>query len=174
MFLIRHGQSTYNAAQSLLGRDPQIPDPPLTPLGQAQVARAAEKLAGMGIKTLRSSPYTRALQTAQIIAERLSLPIVLEPLAGERRLYSCDVGSPVSVLQTQFPEVDFSTMSSASHEWWKPFPESHERLMARISALETESYAWEDRDRALIVSHWFFINGATGADPDNAEIVRWD
>ncbi len=174
MFLLRHGQSTYNAAETALGRDPQIPDPPLTPLGRAQVAAAAERLAGIGIVRVISSPYTRALQTASIVAERLGLSIQVTPLVGERRLFSCDMGAPAPSLKQAWPALDFSCLGDDNAEWWKPFPEGHESMMARIRTFENESYAWDHRDRTLIVSHWYYINGATGADPANAEIVRWD
>lgn len=174
MFLLRHGQSTFNAAESADGRDPQIPDPPLTPLGRAQVAAAAERLADRGIVRLISSPYTRALQTAAIVAERLGLPVQVTSLVGERRLFSCDIGSKAHDLKQAWPALDFACLGGDTVEWWKPFPEGHESMMARIRTFENESYAWDHRDRTLIVSHWYYINGATGADPINAEIVRWD
>ena len=45
MILLRHGQSEFNRAFGATGRDPGIPDAPLTPLGETQAAAAAEALA---------------------------------------------------------------------------------------------------------------------------------
>ena len=41
------------------------------------------------------SPYTRAMQTCQILFEGYSGPIIVEPLLSEIFRYSCDVVKPV-------------------------------------------------------------------------------
>lgn len=69
LYLIRHGQSTNNR-----GNLPRNPDPPLTHLGEVQAGYAGESLKGKGITTLYCSPMLRALQTAKIIGDILSLP----------------------------------------------------------------------------------------------------
>ena len=45
MILIRHGQSEFNLHFSATRIDPGIPDPKLTPLGEAQAEAAAMSLA---------------------------------------------------------------------------------------------------------------------------------
>lgn len=170
MYFIRHGQSTFNVAYDQTGRDPQIPDAPLSPLGVRQVEKAAAELASRRIDRILSSPYTRALQTAHIVADALKLPVAVTPLIGERRLYSCDIGRPVAALKKEWPKADFCAMEEEG-EWWMPFHESAASLSARVQAFRDE---WDWRETAaqtLVVSHWYFISAATGAGLDNAEIA---
>lgn len=67
LYLIRHGQSTNNAAF------PHIADPPLSDLGKQQAYHAGKALQRKGISRLYCSPMLRALQTAEIIGGILSL-----------------------------------------------------------------------------------------------------
>lgn len=80
---VRHGQSTWNAIDRMQGHELS---PPLTDLGRAQSAQAADALVGRGVVHLLSSPATRALETAAVIGERLGLDVVTEPLLLEKGL----------------------------------------------------------------------------------------
>ena len=80
MLLIRHGQSEFNVVYSATRVDPGIRDPRLTDAGRAQARAAGERLAGEGVRRLLASPYTRALETAEIIAGVLDVPITVTPL----------------------------------------------------------------------------------------------
>jgi broad specificity phosphatase PhoE len=51
-------------------------DPPLTAAGRRLAAHTGEWLAGEGITTVYSSSTLRALETAQLIAERAGVPLV--------------------------------------------------------------------------------------------------
>lgn len=173
MYYMRHGQSTFNAGEAALGRDPQIEDAPLTDLGRSQVEMAAKSIEALGtpIKQIISSPYTRAIQSAQILAQHLNLPHMVCPLVRERCLYSCDIGQDVEELKAQWPDLDFSDVPAG--EWWAPFGESHKSLMSRVSAVRDKYQFDELVDHMLIVSHYYYINGATGAAPDNAEVIQY-
>ncbi len=83
IFWVRHGQSTWNAIDRMQGHELS---PPLTDLGRAQSAKAADALVGQGVVHLLSSPAVRAQETAAIIGERLSLEVVTEPLLLEKGL----------------------------------------------------------------------------------------
>ena len=67
LYLIRHGQSTNNAEL------PHVADPPLSNLGKQQAYHAGKALQREGISRLYCSPMLRALQTAAIIGNILSL-----------------------------------------------------------------------------------------------------
>ncbi len=95
MLLIRHGQSEFNVVYSVTRQDPGIRDPKLTVEGRAEARVAAGALAEHRVDRLVTSPYTRALETAEIIARILDLPISVDPRVGERAAFACDVGSPV-------------------------------------------------------------------------------
>lgn len=80
---VRHGQSTWNAMDRMQGHELS---PPLTDLGRAQSAEAAEALVDRGIVRILSSPAVRAQETAAVLAERLGLPVVTDPLLLEKGL----------------------------------------------------------------------------------------
>lgn len=78
--LLRHGQSTWNAE----GRWQGTADPPLSELGEAQAAEAADRLAAAGLSSVVASDLTRAMRTAEILAERLDLGgVLVEPSLRE-------------------------------------------------------------------------------------------
>lgn len=70
IYLMRHGESVINRERRLTCR--QFAGD-LTDLGRQQAALAAAWLADKGITAMRVSPFDRARQSAQIIAERLGL-----------------------------------------------------------------------------------------------------
>jgi broad specificity phosphatase PhoE len=75
LILIRHGETDWNVE----GRYQGQADPPLNQRGLAQARQLAQKLRGVGLDVLYSSPLRRALQTAQILAEALDVPLHTEP-----------------------------------------------------------------------------------------------
>jgi 2,3-bisphosphoglycerate-dependent phosphoglycerate mutase len=69
--LVRHGQSTWNAARLVQG---STAHPPLTPLGREQAeaaARAVADLVAGGPVALWTSDLVRARRTAEVVAARL-------------------------------------------------------------------------------------------------------
>src|SRR6202795_1661907 len=106
MILVRHGQSEFNVVYSATRRDPGIRDPRLTEEGRRQAKAAGEALAGAGLARLICSPYSRAIETAEIIAEVLDLALAIEPMVGERAAFSCDVGSPPTTLKQRWPALE--------------------------------------------------------------------
>ncbi|WP_342238729.1 histidine phosphatase family protein [Inquilinus sp. OTU3971] len=77
---LRHGQSTANRDGVIAGST----DAALTELGEAQAREAAIALAGAGIRRIVSSPQSRALRTAEAVAESLGLPVATDPGLVER------------------------------------------------------------------------------------------
>ncbi len=84
MLLVRHGQSTWNAA----GRWQGQADPPLSDLGRLQAELAAGALSGVvggALTAVWTSDLRRAAETARIIAAELGLgDVVLDPGLRER------------------------------------------------------------------------------------------
>ncbi len=72
---LRHGETDWNAQ----GLSQGSMDIPLNPTGIAQARAAAEQLRHKGIKTIVASPLSRARVTAEIVAEALGLPVLLDP-----------------------------------------------------------------------------------------------
>ena len=171
MIFLRHGQSEFNLHFSATRVDPGIVDPKLTPLGHEQAAQAAEVLAALDIRRIIVSPYTRALETAAPVARALGLPLTVTPTVRERYAFVCDVGSPVSQLRAQFPEVGFHAIEEV---WWPAVEEPQDQIMARAALFRAEMAALDDWAHTLVVSHWGFILAFTGQSVMNGQMIEAD
>lgn len=176
MILIRHGQSEFNAAFSVTRVDPGIADPRLTQMGRRQAEQAACELSTHGVKRLISSPYTRALETAVIIAEALGLAVAVDPLVRERAAFHCDIGSPPAVLRRRFPQLRFDHLEDP---WWHDHlalgaPESEPALAARGTEFCRAMATAPDWRDIAVVTHWGFIRALTGRPLTNGEMIRVD
>ena len=172
MILIRHGESEFNAVFNRTRVDPGIKDPKLTAKGQEQVRHAAAQIRrdGHPIKRLITSPYTRALETAAILAETLTLPVEVEPIVHEHACWVCDIGTPISALAERWPALDFSHMEEI---WW-PQDEPDASLNRRCTDFRVKAAQLAGWRHVGVVSHWGFIRMLTGREVRNAEVVRFD
>jgi broad specificity phosphatase PhoE len=171
MILLRHGQSEFNLHFSATRRDPGIADPRLTELGHAQAEDAARALAGEGIERIIASPYTRALQTAEPIAKTLGVPVTVDPLVRERFGFTCDIGSPRTALERDWPGHDFSLIEDI---WWPAEDEPEVSVAGRAAGFRTLMARRHDWDRTVVVTHWGFILSMTGQSVSNGQWLRCD
>ncbi|NJN44667.1 MAG: histidine phosphatase family protein, partial [Anaerolineae bacterium] len=76
--LLRHAESEGNVKNLFIGQD----DTPLTDNGRLQAQALATRWANEGVKFDRiiASPLSRALNTAEIVAAKLGLPVETNPL----------------------------------------------------------------------------------------------
>ena len=171
MILLRHGQSEFNLHFTATKRDPGIPDPKLTELGRRQAVAAAEALAAEPIRRIIASPYTRALETAAPIAERLGIPVIVTPTVRERYAFSCDIGTPRTELALRWPALGLDHLEEV---WWPPIEEPDHQIEARAALFRAEMAALPDWRDTLVVSHWGFILAMTGQRLMNGEWLRCD
>lgn len=80
IILVRHGQTAMNIKKTNSGWT----DHELTDEGIAQAYKAKEKLRGLKIDKIYSSPLKRALKTAEIINENFGMEIILDGDLRER------------------------------------------------------------------------------------------
>lgn len=73
-WFLRHGETDWNARGLSQGNV----DIPLNPVGVAQAERAAGMLRDRGIRSVVSSPLSRARDTAAMVASPLGLPVAVE------------------------------------------------------------------------------------------------
>ena len=170
MILVRHGQSEFNVHYGRTRQDPGIRDPALTADGRAQARAAAASLAALELQRLITSPYRRALETAEIIASALGVPVDIDPTVGERVAFSCDLGSHPVELARRWPDWSFDHLPA---QWWPDHEEPETGLVARCSRFRAVTDDLADRDRVAIVTHWGFIRALTGLTVANAAIVRF-
>ncbi len=171
MILVRHGQSEFNAVYSVSRVDPGIADPRLTDEGKRQAAAAAESLAEMPIRHLVASPYSRAIETAEIIGGTLGLPLTIDPIVGERAAFACDVGSVASVLRSKWPHLGLDHLTE---QWWPTMEEPELALLDRCARFRAAMAARDDWRHVAVVTHWGFIRGLTGRRVGNGAVVPFD
>ena len=147
LYLVRHGETTWNLAQRIQG---QTLTPELTPLGIEQAHEAAAQLALVDVRRIVSSDAVRALSTAEIIAERLGLPITSTPLLRERHWGVFEGGHR-----------DLAKAADAALEHHEPVEggESREDVRRRLLELLPEL----DAVPTVLVTHGGFIIEALAA-----------
>jgi len=83
IWLVRHAQTAW--ANQGTRHDS---DPPLGPIGREGALRLAEVLCGIGFAAVYSSGLRRAVETAEILAHPLNLPVRIDPRLREAS-WSC-------------------------------------------------------------------------------------
>ncbi len=118
------------------------------------------------MRRIVASPYTRALQTAEPLARRLGLPVLVDVGVRERYAFRCDVGSPVADLRQAWPGHDFSAVDEV---WWPSENEPEAHVLDRAARFRRAMAAHPDWQGTLVVSHWGFILAMTGVSVANGE-----
>ena len=98
-FLVRHGETEWNRLRKIQG----ISDIPLNDTGRSQAAALGDILSKHRFDLIVSSPLSRALETAQIVAKKLGMPapLVIQDLV--ERNYGEAEGSSGLELDTLYP-----------------------------------------------------------------------
>jgi probable phosphoglycerate mutase len=146
LHLVRHGQSTWNAAGRVQG---STAHPPLTAAGRRQAGDAAAALRALGADALLTSDLRRAAQTAEVIGRELGLEPVAEPALREQALGTLE-GRLASTL-TEQPMPPGRHVSEV--RWGGPCSETLVELHARVGALLTSLLAHPPGSRLVLVSH---------------------
>ncbi len=100
LLLVRHGESTWNAARRIQG---QL-DPPLSDRGVVQAQEAAERFAGHRLEALYSSDLRRTWQTAELIGLAVGVDPIPEPGLREIALGAWE-GKTREELMAEYPEL---------------------------------------------------------------------
>ena len=151
LLLIRHGQSEGNVAGRIQGQA----EYPLSALGREQARRLAQRLAAEhdGIAAVYTSSLGRAVETAEILAQAVGVPVI-----PDDRLQEYDAGElaglTIEGVRGQFPQVYAAWMADV--EEWIPMPgsEGNENFFRRVHEVFAEIVARHDGDEnAVVVSH---------------------
>lgn len=141
LYLVRHGQSTWNVERRIQG---QTLSPPLTELGRQQARRAAMQLAQTGATTLLTSDAMRALQTAEIIGPVLGLSPTSTSLLREQHW---------GELQGQMSDDAWASAALLRDDEPPPGGESRRYVRARLEQLLRSDVLRNAAGPVVLVSH---------------------
>lgn len=142
IFLIRHGETEWNASERFQGRL----DSPLTPKGRVQAAACGNRLARLGVRPDRfvASPLGRTRQTAEAIAACSPFPHVsCDARLAEVSLGSWD-GLTLVDIDHKWPGV---LDGSSPFDWFFRSPDGESYDAARERAM-----AWLDDPAGVVVA----------------------
>lgn len=170
VFLVRHGESTWNAVRRWQGQA----DPPLTELGENQARAAASTVSdlatssGASIDLVLSSQLQRARRTGELLAQGASLPLgdpypdLQERAAGEWE----------GLTRVEIEERDPGFLDA---ELRPPGYEHDESIVERATRALREIAAVHPGSTILIVSHGGLINALErSSDQTGPAYVRLD
>lgn len=100
-YLFRHGQTHFNKERRWQG---QKHDSELTEEGIKQAQELAENLIGKGLQIVFTSPFKRALKTAEVVADKLDIPICIRDGLKEG-CFGVAEGKTVDEIKMEFSEV---------------------------------------------------------------------
>jgi probable phosphoglycerate mutase len=148
LLLVRHGQSEWNAAGLMQGQTEHVP---LTDLGHAQAAAAADRLAAVRPGALISSDLRRAVQTAEHCARATGLPYTTSAALREQG-YGVLEGRPSREL---WDVVDWT-----DPHWAAEGGESLAQLHERVAVFLEQLCADPPADVIALVTHGDTIRAA--------------
>jgi broad specificity phosphatase PhoE len=154
LYIVRHAQCQSNPPNVIQG---QI-DSPLTELGWQQAQAIAHRLSSESFSAAYSSDLSRARNTAELIAQRHSMPVITTPLLRE-----CCLGAAQGLT-----EAEFAALYPEDYKKWKSDPinnrppgaERFEQVIDRCAEFlsqvrETHSL----KENVLVVAHMGSISG---------------
>ena len=107
LLLVRHGETDWNADGRLQGQT----DRPLNDYGRRQAQQLAETLETDKLEAIYSSDLARARETAEIVGERLGLPVALDPDLREK-----DWGNWEGLTPVERDRVEFVGETTEAHQ----------------------------------------------------------
>jgi len=147
LYLIRHGETTWNAQRRYQGRL----NAPLSDAGWEQSARTRDALRAAPLRAVYSSPLPRALDTAAVIAGPHRLPV--ETVDGLREIgVGAWEGLSVAEIEAQYGDV-LRRWYATPHLARIPGGETIEEVRARAAAAVEEIRRRHAGETAAVVAH---------------------
>ncbi|MFY9579907.1 MAG: histidine phosphatase family protein [Gaiellaceae bacterium] len=143
LILARHGETDWNRD----GRFQGHADPPLNDRGREQARALADAVAGERIEAIYASDLRRAHETAQIVAARKGLDVVVDPDLRERDVGEWS-GLTLSEIEDRFPDELRSFREEGAS-----IGESREALSERVVAAVRRIAEAHPGGQVLVVTH---------------------
>lgn len=138
LYLVRHGETDWNAARRIQGRT----DIPLNDAGREQARQAAELLARRSWDAVYASPLSRAHETASIIAQRVGVGDVTDVDELVERDYGEAEGMSFEQIEALYPEGVRA-----------PGQETREQVASRVVPALLALAERHPGERLVVVSH---------------------
>lgn len=166
LVLLRHGATIHSVEKRFSGWGGD--DAPLSDDGRRQAELVAQVLSRTGtLDAVVCSPMVRARQTADIVADRLGLPVREDPGWRECSFGEWD-GLTVTEVQQRWPRELAAWQASTSVA--PPGGESFEETERRVRVAKDRMVARHPRQRVLVVTHVTpikqLVQIAVGAGPE--------
>ncbi len=147
IILVRHGQTEWNRLERFRG----WVDIDLDETGLRQAEAVSPRVARWEVAAIYSSPLRRAMATAQIIANRLSLPVV--PLEGINDMnFGIWQGLSIGEVKENYPEL-FDLWRYSPQRLEIPQGESLEDVRKRVVATIDDLTARHESATVALVTH---------------------
>jgi broad specificity phosphatase PhoE len=163
LLLVRHGETDWNREQRFQGHA----DQPLNEAGRRQARALADELAEEDIDAVYSSDLARARETAELIAERIGVPLVEDP-----QLREIDVGEWQGLtrpeIEEQFPG-SLRNWTERGHGWEEG--ETYEQLSKRVHESLERIVAQHPHGKVVVVGHGGLIR-VIRADLDGSTVAE--
>lgn len=145
--LFRHAETEWNRQKRIQGQQ----DAPLTEDGRDSARRWGLRLAGLEWDRLMTSDLGRAMKTAELINDRLKLPVHPDPGLREQRWGDWTART---IPQLKAEQADrLAALEAAGWDFTPPGGESRRRVLDRSrDALLTAAQNWPGQ-RILVVCH---------------------
>lgn len=150
VYLIRHGQSKGNVSPVYQG-----PESPLSETGKRQAKIMADRMAKIPFDAIISSPFSRAKETAEIIAKATGKDVELSDLFMERL-------KPSSVNNKSFEDTGASSVYQKSFQNFynsNPRIEGEENMedLVKRAGKALDFLLNHQEENLTVVSHGFFL-----------------
>jgi broad specificity phosphatase PhoE len=161
LHITRHGQvqaATADSADLFVAPG----DPPLSALGRRQARLLGEHLRDLGFAgSVHTSPYRRAAETGQIVADvvdvALFLALGMRESNGDGERMAAFRGATMDELRTDYPRLRVD--ADSNYPWWTTAAESAEDIEERVGPVVAALEAKEED--VLLVGHGATVGAAT-------------
>ncbi len=181
IYIIRHGETDSNKVNKLMG---QRVDESLNQEGIRQAEELSENLIGQHFDIIFTSPLKRALETAQIISEKIKVPILEKKELLERDFGTLsgkswdEMSKGVSDDSPDFKKQDFEQYYNYRPYGGESVEDVKERLLIFIDEIKNN---YSDKKVLIIahggilkLAHFLFKEDKLEATPANASLYEFE
>jgi broad specificity phosphatase PhoE len=157
LFTVRHGLTELNRDKRVGGRY----DAPLIEEGRRQAREANGSFDGIPFDVVISSPLSRALETAEIIAGVRREDIVVEDGCTERSFGEMEGLTPAQVRE-RLPQVRYVRIGHVDYSLNPPGGETFDQLQARARRFLERTLEFHSGKKILLFGHENFLQQLHG------------